>query len=103
MRLKTSRLVASDLAEIDDFIARDSPQSALRLVRLLKRNLRGIANKPLLYRLRPELGTDIRLAPVGKYVILFRIQEKVVRIERIVHGGRELLALLDELDFLPPR
>jgi plasmid stabilization system protein ParE len=46
--------------------------------------------------LRPELGPDARLATVGSYVILFRIHQNAVRIERVLHGGRDLLPLMDE-------
>ena len=53
--------------------------------------MKQIAKQPELYRLCPEIGTDARLAAVGNYLILFRI-------ERDVHGGRELLPLLDELE-----
>jgi len=36
------------------------------------------------------------MATVGNYVILFRILENAVRIERAVHGSRDLLPTLDE-------
>jgi len=58
--------------------------------------MKEIAKQPQIYRLRPELGAEARLAAVGNYVILFRIRGNSVRIERVVHGGRELLPLLDE-------
>ena len=44
------------------------------------------------YRLRPEIGEDVRMAIVGCYVILFRTMAEAVRIERVVYGGRDLLA-----------
>jgi hypothetical protein len=31
-----------------------------------------------------------------QYVILFRVMEKIVRVERIVYGGRDLPELLKE-------
>ena len=34
------------------------------------------------------------MAIMGRYVILFRIADELVRIERVVYGGRDLLALL---------
>lgn len=58
--------------------------------------LREIARRPEIYRLRPDLGPDARLATVGSYVILFRIHRNAVRIERVLHGCRDLLPLLDE-------
>jgi toxin ParE1/3/4 len=36
------------------------------------------------------------MAIVGRYVILFRVLAEVVRIERVVYGGRDLLALLQQ-------
>jgi plasmid stabilization system protein ParE len=95
MRLRLSPLVPADLEEIADFIAQDSPRHALRVLRLLRARMKEIAKQPELYRLRPELGPDARLAVVGQYVILFRIRPNAVRIERVVHGARDLLPMLD--------
>jgi toxin ParE1/3/4 len=96
MRLRLSPRVPGDLEEIADFIAADSPRHALRVLRLLRARMKEIAKQPEIYRLRPELGADARLAAVGNYVILLRIRPNAVRIERVVHGGRELLPLLDD-------
>jgi toxin ParE1/3/4 len=96
MRPRLSPLVPGDLEEIADYIARDSPRYALRVLRLLRLRLKEIAKRPELYRLRPELGPDARMAVLGNYVILFRIHRNAVRIELVVHGGRELARLLDE-------
>ena len=58
-----------------------------------------IAKKPLLYRLRPELGVGVRLPTVGQFVILFRIRKEAVRIERVVHGVRNLVSIMEEPEF----
>ncbi|MGO9317287.1 MAG: type II toxin-antitoxin system RelE/ParE family toxin [Terracidiphilus sp.] len=55
-----------------------------------------IAQQPELYQLRPEIGEGARLAVMGSYVILFRIRTNAVRIERVVHGSRNLLHILEE-------
>jgi toxin ParE1/3/4 len=85
MRLRLSPLVPGDLEEIAEYIAQDSPRHAARLLRLLRAKMKDIAKQPEIYRLRPELGAEARLAPVGPYVILFRIRQNAVRIERVVH------------------
>jgi hypothetical protein len=36
------------------------------------------------------------MAIVGRYVILFRIGDDAVRVERVVYGGRDLLALFQQ-------
>ena len=78
-----------------DFIAQDSPRHAARLLRA---RMKEIAKQPQIYRLRPELGAEARLATVGNYVILFRIRQNVVRIERVVLGSRDLVLILEETE-----
>jgi len=65
------------------------------MLRLLRARMKEIAKNPEIYRLRPEIGAEARLVTVANYVILFRIRQKTVRIERVVHGSRDLLPLLD--------
>ncbi len=98
MRLRFSPLVKYDLAEIAEYISQDSHRHAVNWIRVLRSRFGEIARQPLLYRLRPELGVDARLAPVGQYVILFRIRKDTVRIERVVHGSRDLLPILEEIE-----
>jgi len=96
VRIRLSPLVPDDLEEIADYIAQDSPRHAARMLRLLRARMKEIAKQPEIYRLRPEIGVDARLATVGNYVILFRIRQNAVRIERVVHGSRDLLPTLEE-------
>ena|SRR5580658_6469033 len=98
MRLRLSPLVPSDLEEIAEYIAQESPRHAARILRLLRAKMKEIAKQPEIYQLRPELGAEARLATAGNYVILFRIRRDVVRIERVVHGSRDLIPILGEAD-----
>ena len=98
MRLRLSPLVPADLEEIAEYIAQDSPRHAARMLRLIRARMKEIARQPRVYRLRPELGAEARLAAVGNYVILFRIRGNSVRIERVVHGNRDLIPILDETE-----
>jgi plasmid stabilization system protein ParE len=98
MRLRLSPCVPADLEEIVHFISQDSPRHAVRVLRLLRARMKEIAKQPQIYRLRPEIGTETRLATVGNYVILFRIRQNAVRIERVLHGSRDLLSILGEAE-----
>jgi len=98
VRLRLSAYVPSDLEEIADFIAQDSPRHAARMLRLLRARMKEIAKQPEMYRLRPEIGAEARLATVGNYLILFRIRQHAVRIERVLHGSRDLLPILEDTE-----
>ncbi len=98
MRLRLSPCVSGDLDQIAEYIAQDSPRHAVRMLRLLRARMKEIARNPKIYRLRPEIGAEARLAVLGNYVILFRIRQNTVRIERVVHGSRDLLAMLGGLE-----
>jgi plasmid stabilization system protein ParE len=93
MRLEFSRWVESDLENIGDYIAQDNPARAVSFIREIRSKIVQIGRQPLLHQLRPEIGEGTRLAVVGRYVLLFRIVDETVRIERVVFGGRDLTAL----------
>ena len=90
MRLEFSRFVETDLEAIADFIAEDSPERAIRFIREIWHAILKIGEQPYLYQLRTGIGEEARLAVVGRYVVLFRVVGDVVRIERVVYGGRDL-------------
>lgn len=47
------------------------------------------------YVARPELGEGLRSCAHGRYVIFFRPSPIVVRIERILHGARDMSAQIE--------
>lgn len=80
----------ADLMDIADYIAVSRPQTALEFTNKLEARCRAIGNLPKGYRMRPELGDDIRSVVSSSYLIFYRALEKEVRIERILHGSRNL-------------
>ncbi len=93
MRCVLAPKIKCDLEDIADWIAQDSPDRAIAMVRKLRSEFRQIAHNPLHYQLRPDIGEAARLAVIDRYVALFWIDDNVVRFERIVYGGRDLPAL----------
>ena len=95
MRLELSAFVETDLDEIAAFIADDNPGRAVTFIQDIRAKFRVIQRTPLLYQLRPDIGEEARMATVGYYAILFRVMDVVVRIERVVYGGRDLPNVFD--------
>jgi toxin ParE1/3/4 len=79
-----------DLLEIGDYIARDSRLNARRFVAQLIEQCRRIGQSPLGYVARDDLAPGLRMAALGRYVIFFSVTDEAVRIERVLHGARNL-------------
>jgi toxin ParE1/3/4 len=91
-RTRLSALAESDLDAITDYIAADSPVRALGFVRELRGQCQQVAEFPLAYRARPELGEGLRACPFGGYMIYFMVSEEEVLIARILHASRDPLS-----------
>ena len=99
MKVSFSPAASDDLMEIAIYIAQDSPKRALSFVDELEATCNRLGNAPGIGTARPELGQDLRMWPHGNYLIFYRHQRQVVRIERIMHGscdiGGEDIASMD--------
>ena len=93
MNVEYSALVESDLQEIGDYIAGHNPERALTFIVEIRAKIYTLARNPLGYRLRPGIGPAVRSAAFGRYLILFRVLEGTIRIDRVVSGYRDLSAL----------
>jgi toxin ParE1/3/4 len=90
MRVEILPAVEMDFDIITEYIARHNPTRAITFVEEIRNEFRSIGRNPEGYRSRPETGADVRLAPFGKYLILFRVRDEAVQIIRVIHGARNL-------------
>ena len=49
-----------------------------------------LARQPLMGRARPELGSDLRSFPVGRYVEFYRPWAGSLEVVRVLHGARAI-------------
>jgi toxin ParE1/3/4 len=84
-----------DLLDIGDYIAKDSRANARRFVGKLMEQCKRIGNAPLGYAGREDLAPSLRMAALGRYVVFFRVIDGTARIERVLHGARNLPAVLE--------
>lgn len=83
-----------DLLDIGDYIAKDSRANARRFVGKLMEQCQRIGASPMGYVGREDLAPGLRMAALGRYVIFFRVIDGAVRIERVLHGARNLPTVL---------
>ena len=80
-----------DIAEIKEFIARDSPSNAKKVVAAIEKAADGLVDFPYRFRMIPEFADpDRRETFVYEYRLMYRIEPGIVRILRVIHGRRLL-------------
>lgn len=94
MQVTFSPKTRQDLIEIGDHIALDSPANARRFVGKLMEQCQRIGKAPMGYVGRDDIAPGVRMAALGRYVIFFRVLGNAVRIERVLHGARNLPIVL---------
>lgn len=95
MKVRLSDRAERDLEEIADFIAEDSPDRAVSFVQELLARCFALADFPEAAHIwQRRSDRTIRRTVHGNYLIFYTIEEQTVRIQRIVHGARNLRRLL---------
>lgn len=80
-----------DIDAIAQFIARDSPQHACRVVEALFELSDSIAEQPLLGRMVPEYGSPkVRERFLYSYRVLYEIGDERIDLLAVIHGRRLL-------------
>ncbi len=89
-RIVRSPRAAEDLIELWTYIAVDDPAAADRMLDLIEEKLGMLAANPALGPARPDIAREVRLFPVRRYVILYRVLPDGIEVVRVVHGMRRL-------------
>ena len=72
------------------FIAQDNPHRAFTFIAELRNQYTRVAASPKVFRLRTELGNDIRSCAYGSYVIFFQESPVELCIVRVLHGAMDI-------------
>lgn len=82
-----------DLEEIGDYIYTENPTAAYRFIAELRGRCNRLADTPRAGAPRPELWAGLRSVPFHRYVVFYTVAGNDVRIERILHGSRDIDAV----------
>jgi toxin ParE1/3/4 len=81
-----------DVEAIGDFIARENPRAAARLVDRFEERWGLLTTQPYLGRDRGDLAEGIRATVVGEYLTFYRVSDIGIEIVRVLHGRRNITA-----------
>ena len=92
MNVRWTETAQEHLEAIYGYIAKDSPEYALRTIDRLTRRSQQVADLPLSGRRVPEYETDqIREMIEGPYRIIYCIKPDQIDILAVIHGARNVL------------
>jgi toxin ParE1/3/4 len=90
MRCEISPLAENDLREIGDYIAIGNPERTISNIDELLAHSQRIASIPSGYTVHDDFAPGLRSCPHKNYIIFYTMTDAVVRIERIIHGSRDI-------------
>lgn len=91
-----SPLAAGDLVDIVRYLGSSSEQAPSLFISRFDRSVQVIARHPSAGKLRKKVArASVRIWPFWNYVIVYRAARGRVEIIRVLHGARDIWALLD--------
>ena len=94
-QIRWSLTACNDLQDIEDFIARDSVLHAIAFVDRIVESTDTLLKNPLIGRVVPEFNrADLHEVLFRQYRVVYLLQDGTVFILRVVHGSRDLAALV---------
>lgn len=90
MPYKITPAAEEDIESIGDYIAQDNPARAVTFIQEFHETFSQLAQMPQSSPRRPRLGPDIRMRPVGNYLIYYRPIAEGVEIVRVLHAARDM-------------
>jgi toxin ParE1/3/4 len=93
-RFRLTKRAEADVAEIRRYIAKDNESAANRFVGELFDLFQSLGRNPEIGQIRPELRPDLRSFSHGNYVVLYYSESDRAEIVGVVHGARDIEAIL---------
>lgn len=98
-KIRINPVATSDLQEIKSYIAEDNIDAAIIVVKEIIEKIESLAEFPeigtmLMYKIR--LKSKYRYVICGQYLIFYIYEDNTVSIQRILHGKRDYMALLQD-------
>ncbi|MGB9147462.1 MAG: type II toxin-antitoxin system RelE/ParE family toxin [Acidobacteriaceae bacterium] len=87
-----------DMQDIYDYLADDNPDAADQVIEQLRQAFRHLGEFPGSGHSRVDLagGRGLLFWSVGRYLVLYRVTASSVEIAAVLHGSRDIPAVLRE-------
>ena len=87
-----------DLNEIWIFVARQNQRAADTLLKKILERVNDQAEFPFAGRGRDDLSPGLRSFVVSPYVVFYRVLDDTLEIVRVLHGSRDIDAIIKKME-----
>jgi addiction module RelE/StbE family toxin len=88
VRVRWLRTALANLDAEAEYISRDNPAAAARVVTAINRAVENLRRYPAMGRPGRVIGTRELVVPGTPYVIPYRVRNNAVEVLRVFHGAR---------------
>lgn len=89
MRIRYTTTARDDLTEIHDYIARENPVAARKVIRKIRDQIRLLAKHPMLGRRGQIADTRELIITRYPYIVAYRVGQDAVEIFTVGHTARD--------------
>jgi toxin ParE1/3/4 len=89
VRVRWLRKALANLDAEAEYISRDDPAAAARMVTAVHRSVQNLRQLPALGRPGRVAGTRELVVPSTPYIVPYRVREGAVEVLRVFHGARK--------------
>ena len=98
-KIRINPVATADLQEIKSYIAEDNMDAATKVVKEIIEKIENLVEFPemgtmLMYKI--SLKSKYRYVICNQYLIFYIYEDNIVSIQRILHGKRDYMKLLQE-------
>jgi toxin ParE1/3/4 len=98
LKVRPTKRARADLDAIWTYIHQQSPVGAEKVIAGIDAVFRQLSDLPDMGRPRPELASELRSMIVGRHIVFYRHDDRVVRIIRVLHSARDIGPTMFESD-----
>ncbi len=89
MQIKWLRIALEDIDEIAEYIKKDNPAAAQRVVEIIYNSVNVLSVNPQIGRSGRVAGTRELILREVPFIVPYRIHEEAIEILRVLHAARE--------------
>ncbi len=92
MKIRFLNSAMQDMQEIKDFIAKDNPAAARRLIQSFKKKTNQLVQHPFSGRVIPEtMDSNLRELIVSNYRIMYQVSDSFITVFAVYESHRQYL------------